>query len=199
VHRAVYFISWGVLVIADLHLGKAQHFRKHGIAVPVSVTETNYAKLQELIYLYDPVEIIFLGDLFHSKKNTSFNQFAEFRRRFPKIQFSLTIGNHDIYAIEEYQKIGMICRREIIKDDIIFIHDEEHLHKNESEYYSISGHIHPAIRLKLGIDKKSIPAFFIGAKRALLPSYGGFTGFHCIKPKSSDKVYGLVEDSIMKI
>jgi metallophosphoesterase superfamily enzyme len=47
--KAIYWKSRKALLIADLHLGKAGHFRKHGIAVPGRVEQNNLCRLSGLI------------------------------------------------------------------------------------------------------------------------------------------------------
>ena len=56
-------------MIADLHFGKVNHFRKSGIAVPVQANMKNASLLIDAIDLLKPDRVIFLGDLFHSAYN----------------------------------------------------------------------------------------------------------------------------------
>ncbi|MCB0811530.1 MAG: metallophosphoesterase, partial [Flavobacteriales bacterium] len=69
--KALWWPRARVLVIADMHMGKATHFRKAGIAVPGAVEQRNVQRAQALLAHYAPHEVLLLGDLFHSRHNGS--------------------------------------------------------------------------------------------------------------------------------
>ena len=64
-----------ILLISDVHLGKVAHFRKHGMAIPNQAIFENFKRLNEVVTLFKPETIIFLGDLFHSKMNNILRNF----------------------------------------------------------------------------------------------------------------------------
>ena len=68
--RAAVWIDGGALVVADVHLGKADSFRAAGVPVPAGVTETTLARLDAALRraaVLAPVErVIVLGDLLHA-------------------------------------------------------------------------------------------------------------------------------------
>lgn len=64
--RAVHWPAKAILLIADVHLGKINHFRKAGVPVPVKANDRNTEALVEVIQQTKPSRVIFLGDLFHS-------------------------------------------------------------------------------------------------------------------------------------
>ena len=70
--KAVWIGSLRVLLLADIHLGKASHFRKSGIPVPEQVHDLDYQRLGKLIQDYSPKDVYFLGDLFHSSWNNTY-------------------------------------------------------------------------------------------------------------------------------
>ena len=57
-----------MLLIADVHLGKVSHFRKHGSAVPLRAVAANFDQLTRVADYYQAQSICFLGDLFHRLK-----------------------------------------------------------------------------------------------------------------------------------
>ena len=57
------------LVVADIHLGKASHFRKEGIMIPLPGSCPDLKCLGELLDSLQPEIVVFLGDLFHSSLN----------------------------------------------------------------------------------------------------------------------------------
>ncbi len=197
--KAVYWIQLDALLLSDLHLGKAGHFRKSGIAIPGTVNERNLSRLNTLIAKYSPKRILFLGDLFHSAKNTEWETFRSWRDNYRHIEMHLVIGNHDFHSPEEYESLGLICSEEIESEPFLLIHDES-TNKNTSGLYPISGHVHPSVRMiGRGRQAKRIPCFYFGKLGALLPAFGNLTGTHIIKPTIDEHVFGLIEDQIIKI
>jgi len=69
--KAIYWSDKKILFVSDLHLGKIDHFRKEGIAVPFAARKTNLEKLAYLLQNHKVNQCIFLGDLFHSLYNQS--------------------------------------------------------------------------------------------------------------------------------
>gem|GEM_PF-6533221 len=44
--RSIYWKDQKTLILSDLHLGKAAHFRKHGIAIPMDTAITDLTRLE---------------------------------------------------------------------------------------------------------------------------------------------------------
>jgi len=192
--KAIYWQEKSALLLADFHLGKASHFRKNGIAVPQQIQFSNYAKFVKLLKEYSLERVIFLGDLFHSDHNTEWEHFGRLIQAFKTISFELVSGNHDILAVEEYQKFNIALHNEPYEvENILLSH-----HPMESVpqgYYNLAGHIHPSIRLKgKAYQSLRLPCFFFSDHQALLPAFGKFTGTYVIRPKKSDKVFAPVND-----
>lgn len=196
--RALYWDNFDALVISDLHLGKSGHFRKHGIAVPESVNTSNIQQLNRLVSKFKPAKIIFLGDLFHSHYNAEFETFKKWRRSYSNIEMILTIGNHDIISRHEFEKIGLECVNTYKCGPFKFMHDEQGNINNH--FFSISGHIHPAIKLKSkGRQSIITPCYFIGDSKLLLPAFGSFTGSYLIEPEKNELVYAIVDEKVVNI
>ncbi len=197
--KAIYWIEQKALILSDLHLGKAGHFRKSGVAISGEVNDGNLSRLDTLITQYSPKKILLLGDLFHSTKNTEWETFKRWRTNYPKIEMHLAIGNHDFHSPDEYENLGLICSEEIEASPFLLIHDETNI-ENTSELYPISGHVHPSVRMiGKGRQTKRIPCFYFGELGALLPAFGSLTGTHTIKPKVEDHVFGIIEEQIIRI
>src|SRR6476469_1295246 len=94
--KAIYFPSYKILLLSDVHLGKGAHFRKSGIAIPKQLAQEDLAMLSDLIHYYQPQKIIFLGDLFHSDMNNDWDWFCLWREMHQHIDMELIRGNDDI-------------------------------------------------------------------------------------------------------
>jgi DNA ligase-associated metallophosphoesterase len=196
--KAVLWTDKKILLIADLHLGKINHFRKSGIPVPTKANDRNLELIIDLLNDTKPERVICLGDLFHSHYNPEWEVFGELIKHFNNISFELVLGNHDIMSRMQYSRKGIILHDTLRIGRFIFTHHP--MEEVELECYNIAGHIHPGVNLR-GKGKQSItlPCFYFGECSGLLPAFGMFTGLAKIYPKKEDKVFVIVEDKIMEM
>ncbi|NJM26037.1 MAG: hypothetical protein HC859_11670, partial [Bacteroidia bacterium] len=96
--RAAYWPAKNVLLLADMHLGKVNHFRKAGIPVPTKANDKNIEMFIELLQRTAAQRVICLGDLFHSHYNPEWEVFGQVIEHFSSVCFELVIGNHDIMS-----------------------------------------------------------------------------------------------------
>jgi len=196
--RVLWIPSLKVLVISDVHLGKATHFRKGGIQVPLETERDNFDRLGDVILNYPCTQVVFLGDLFHSDYNQVWEVFASFLKTFKSIEFLLIPGNHDVLNPNEYKRAGLVLTEtNYVRDNILFTHAPLEKERNE---LVICGHIHPAVRLK-GKGKVSMkfPCFWLSNKQLVMPAFGAFTGSKIVKPKKGDRVAVLTEMGIHEV
>ena len=196
--KAVLWRKKSLLFIADLHLGKINHFRKSGIPVPSKANDRNLELLIDLLNRTKPERVICLGDLFHSYYNPEWEVFGELVKYFRNISFELVLGNHDIMSAVQYKRKGIELHNTLRLDPFIFTHHP--LTEIEMQCYNIAGHVHPGVNLR-GKGKQSVtlPCFYFGECSGLLPAFGMFTGLAKIRPKKEDKVFVIVEDKIIEM
>ncbi len=196
--KALYWPRKKILVLGDLHLGKAAHFRKHGLAVPATVEEDNLKRLASLIEWLRPTEIIFLGDLFHSSMNRSWDQFASFLKAYPRLRRCLVIGNHDILPKTSFQEAELLLHPSLHIPPFTFTHDRD----ADCTGFNIHAHIHPSFRLRgLGRQSLKLPCFVIDRKKryAVLPSFGAFTGSSMVSKGKHQDIFLCTGTSISKL
>lgn len=198
--KALYWKEKNILLVADLHLGKAAHFRRSGIQIPESVHISDYFRMNRLIDRLQPTEIIFLGDVFHSDHNQAWDHFMEWIEKHAGISFKLVMGNHDILPEQQYYSGNLaIIKGTLQYPPFLFVHDLSHSIEKD-DLFAIAGHIHPGVRLK-GKAKQSLllPCFYFAQKHAIIPAFGNFTGMAQIKPRENDHVFVILENSIIKL
>ncbi|MEP1032880.1 ligase-associated DNA damage response endonuclease PdeM [Ekhidna sp.] len=190
--RAVFWESKRILIISDLHLGKAGHFRKHGIPISKKIHLTDLQILESLIQKHRPKEVILLGDLFHSFENNEWKDFLRFLEVYDFVKFTLIEGNHDI--LDNYP-LALEMTPLLHLSPFSFTHIKE-----ESSYYNLSGHLHPGITIK-GKARQSItmPCFCFSNNHGLLPAFGQFTGIKKIHPQKEDRVFGIAEGIVIEL
>jgi DNA ligase-associated metallophosphoesterase len=178
-----------MLLLSDLHLGKATHFRKAGIPVPLKIFQKDLDCLSLLIDRLEPSKICFLGDLFHSDINREFEMFTNWMQPYHNVKMELVRGNHDILPAAWYKKAGIkVYPLATRKGPFVFAHDPNQ--QTEEDNYVFSGHLHPGVNLRgSGRQKMCLPCFYFGDNQALLPAFGEFTGLSVIRPVKTDTVF----------
>jgi DNA ligase-associated metallophosphoesterase len=198
--RCLFWESRKTLIVSDLHFGKTGHFRKAGIPIPATIYKEDLQRLWQQVQYFQPEEIIFVGDLFHSYSNQEHDWFMKWRSDFPNLTMHLVMGNHDIRAKEQFEAMNLIVHEDCLKiDEFCFVHDFEHEMEDDNIYY-ISGHIHPGIRI-IGNGRQSLcfPCFYFTPQYAILPAFSRFTGLAMIVPKRDENVYAIVENSLIMV
>jgi uncharacterized protein len=196
--KAMFWKKHRILFVADLHLGKINHFRKSGIAVPHGANDRNIELLMELIMLTKPDRVICLGDLFHSHYNPEWEVFGEFVNHFSNVSFELVIGNHDIMSEHQYNRKRIILHDFLILAPFMFTHHP--MDEIPDGLYNISGHIHPGVVLRgKGRQSLTLPCFYFGSHQAFLPAFGSFTGLAMIAPRKEDKVFVVADNKILSV
>ncbi|MES2795024.1 MAG: ligase-associated DNA damage response endonuclease PdeM [Bacteroidota bacterium] len=197
--KALFWENEKTLILADLHLGKASHFRKQGLAVPTQSIQKDYSILSSLITDYQPNRILILGDLFHSTYNTEWEIFGDFLEKNQSVRFELVMGNHDILPVEKYNSLGLIIMGEImVHKNLIFSHHP--LQSVPENFLNFSGHIHPGIRLE-GTGRQSItmPCFYHLDSNFILPAFGSLTGLKVLEKHKNAEIFGISGSRIFKI
>ncbi len=186
------------LVIADLHVGKVEHFRKEGIGVPALAGMTTVHRLEALIQTLSPSRIIFLGDLFHSRANQSVDYFEKRINSLNTDGLVLIQGNHDIMAADIYSYLGIEVIPCLLIDNILLSH--EPLDDIDTGIFNISGHIHPGVRLKgRGRQSATLSCFYFNRSQGILPAFGYFTGLHIISHEAESTVVAVAGAELMLV
>lgn len=95
--RALYWPARRRLLVADLHLGKADTFRAAGIALPSGGTALDLGRLATLARSTGATSAWILGDVLHGRSDLRAWRRAwhGFREATPALQIAVVDGNHD--------------------------------------------------------------------------------------------------------
>lgn len=197
--KALWWISKKILLVADLHLGKINHFRKAGIPVPTKANDRNWESILHLIEATTPKRVVFLGDLFHSHYNEEWEVLRQLIKNFQEVSFELVIGNHDILSNNQYARNNLKLHRErLMEEPFVFSHHP--MEEIEGDWYNLAGHIHPGVLLQgKGKQAVTLPCFYFGERQGILPAFGSFTGLARIQPKKEDRIFVIAENTVIKI
>ena len=197
--KAIYMPSEKMLLIADLHLGKVNHYRKAGYPVPTKANDENTALLIDLLNHHKPERMVFLGDLFHSHYNEEWEVLGQVIKHFASTSFELVMGNHDIMSTLQYERHNVLVHREELRiGELLLTHAP--IEDPQEGIYNLAGHIHPGARLfGKGRQALLLPCFHFGKRQGLLPAFGSFTGLYPIRVVKGDQVYVVAEHEIIGI
>ena len=187
--KALYWPRRKLLVIADIHFGKAAAFRSLGVPVPRGTTTQNLLALDGLMAAWPSEAIVFLGDFLHARAAHAPAPVAArlaWRLGHPHLALTLVRGNHDRHAGDPAAALGI----ELV-DEPFTLGPFALCHHPDvaSESYVLAGHVHPVFILSSRLDSLRLPCFVVGPERMILPSFGAFTGGHVIDEAADDAIY----------
>ena len=197
--RAAYWPAQRLLLIADIHFGKAAAFRALGVPVPSGTTSDNLARLDALIDAYDVQHVLFLGDFLHARASHAPTTLAVLRRwRANRSWLKLTLvrGNHDESAGDPPVDLNIAVVDEPFEMNGLSFCHHPHAH---AQGYVIAGHLHPVFRLSAAGDSVRLPCFVFGPASGILPSFGAFTGGFAISPQADERVFVTTGDAVYAV
>ena len=178
--RALWHRATGCLLVADLHLGKAESFQASGIPLPSDGDLSTLNQLLDLAAQLQPQRVVVLGDLIHSRLGLT----AELRAKIGALPellgcpLELIGGNHDEGSWLEGLSAGAPRRC----GDLWLSH--EPCTPMEADLLNVAGHVHPVAVLGKGADRLRLPCFALRrpARQLLLPAFGHLTGGYAVSP-----------------
>ncbi len=191
--RALYWPRHKILIAADLHWGKTEYLRSHGMAISDRVLEADLSRLASLYQDYDVRTLLVLGDLIHHEKALSHDIvdiIARFRHDFPS-ELILVKGNHDRFT-KFPESWGIVEEKDFYFEEFYFSHD----YNKKVKQFQFSGHIHPLFRFKAGPDLLKLPSFIVDEKFCLLPAFSYLTSGQVVPLKAGQKAVVVSEHGL---
>jgi DNA ligase-associated metallophosphoesterase len=169
---ALWLAAERVLVVADLHLEKGSSYAARGQMLPPYDTRETLKRLAAEVTALTPAVVILLGDTFHDRKSESrlAADDADALRALSRGRTLIwVVGNHDAdgpralpgETADELTVCGLTLRH------------EPHSGLQPGE---VSGHLHPAARVKATRGSVRRRCFITDAERLILPAFGAYAG-----------------------
>lgn len=197
--KAALLVETGTLLVADMHVGKAMHFRKSGFALPAGYGSRDFQVLAELIETHRATEVIFLGDLFHSHENVEWVELQAFIAGYDRVRFALVPGNHDRFSARFRTSVSLELLPECYETGP-FLLTHAPLPAVPPGFYNLCGHIHPGVSLSgKGRMQATLPCFWFGAQTGVLPAFGNLTGLAPVKPLAGDRVVIVADGTCIEL
>lgn len=198
--KCLFWRNNNMLIVADVHLGKVMHFRKAGIPIPTQLIVEDLNRLSQVISQFQVKRVVFLGDLFHSQRNSEWLIFEGWMQQFPSVSFELVMGNHDLHAKPFLPKSIVVYDEFLLETPFAFTHEPMEKHEIRPEYYNLSGHLHPAVSLKGNNgERMKLPCFYFGEQAGLLPAFGKFTSSAKYKFERGSKIFGVTDNKVLML
>lgn len=181
-----------LLLVADLHLGKAEAFQRAGIAVP-SLGSGVLRRLAARCREHGDRPVI-LGDLIHAESSLDgglardlADWAAEVRSGSPRGLAPLLVrGNHDRLPAERWRELGLeLAMEPLVLGGLRLTHDapwilepepEPRDHDDPHGGFTLAGHLHPVAVLRRRGERVRVPVFVHTRRGLVLPALGPFTG-----------------------
>ena len=203
--RAVILPSRATVIVADTHFGKSDHFARHGIAVPAGSDESDRQRLNLLMRSCGARRLIILGDFLHAPLDPESRESNHLRQWIKalgdQVEVRVVAGNHD-RGSENLRMPGIHWWQvEWIEPPFRFIHDVQRLRsKTLDALFTLSGHVHPVIRLReLGKRGLRVPVFWQTAAGLILPSFGVFTGGYAVSPMAGERMFAVGSSGVVPL
>ena len=197
--KAIYWPARKMLLVADIHFGKATAFRSLGVPVPHGTTSDNLQALSHLLDGYVCEEIVFLGDFLHAKAAHAESTMAAMQRwraLNPALALTLVRGNHDLHAGDPPLWLSIAMADEPMHlGPFAFCHHPDLL----ATGYLMAGHVHPVYRLRSGWESVLLPCFMANGQRIVLPAFGAFTGGHAVVPEADERLFVTSGDAVVEV
>ena len=189
--RALYWPRARRLLIADLHLGKGDIFRRAGISLPSGGTGDDLARLSALLFVTRAGSLWILGDMLHGPVHDAAwqNRWRQWREAHRNLEVAALIGNHDRALARADLGIELLGAG-IDKAPFAFRHAPE----THPTLHVLCGHLHPQVALP-GMRRRW-PAFWLRPGLTMLPAFSAFTGGVVVTPLVGECVAICADDSV---
>jgi DNA ligase-associated metallophosphoesterase len=175
--RAIWREASRDLLVADLHLGKAEVFQAFGIPLPSDEDRGTLSRLAQVCSSCKPERVIILGDLIHGRQGLTARLLHDLATLPEQLgaQILLVGGNHD-----RDLRLPVLPRNPSFRLGSLWLSHEPERGPDSANLLNLCGHIHPATTLRQGADRLRLPCFAYDEleQRMLIPAFGELTGGH---------------------
>jgi DNA ligase-associated metallophosphoesterase len=177
------------MIVSDLHLEKGSSFARRGQMLPPYDTGETLNRLQQSIDDWQPKTVISLGDSFHDRDASArvlLAQRQQLQAMIKTCEWVWIEGNHDP---EPPVNLGGTTASALSIGPLHFCHEP----RIDAMSGEISGHLHPAAKIKRQGRSIRRRCFATSTDRLIMPSFGAYTGGLNVL----DKAYaGLFENGV---
>jgi hypothetical protein len=186
--RALLWPARSRLLVADLHLGKGDVFRRAGIGLPAGGTLHDLQRLTRLLGDTGARELWVLGDILHGPAPLAawHGQWQQWRGQHSQVRIVGVAGNHDRALADA--ALGIELAAACVEDGPFALRHDPLPHPR---LHVICGHLHPLAALP-GMRRRW-PAFWLREGSTVLPAFSQFTAGVVAEPARGQCLVACVE------
>jgi len=216
--RAAWWPATQTLILADVHLGKAEALAHQGVALPGCILDESLTRLSRLINALAARRVTIVGDLLHAPAGLTIamrTRVASWRATHASIDFIIIPGNHD-------HKLDLVAREwnfritpnRWLDGPFAFVHDPADIPTADirtREFASRlwwTGHIHPCVQLGQRSGKRfaspradslKLPCFVLSNWGVCLPAFSLFTAGVPVDIANDQSAFAIAERTIVRL
>ncbi len=191
------------LLVADLHLGKAQVFRQAGLSMPEGSDEHDLRRLADAVARHSAERLFLLGDIVHGATTidaTWRHAWQRFASAHGQLEMVAIIGNHD-----RHDRDALVGTASLSNGFALGPFDLRH-HPIDSgatdpsaRSFVIAGHLHPlAVVSDSGRDYR-LPCFWLQPSQLVLPAFGSTTRGQPAKAGPGDRIIAITPAGLHEV
>jgi DNA ligase-associated metallophosphoesterase len=198
--RAIWIPERHMVIVADLHWGKAAAFRAAFVPVPMGTTTSDLARLTRVLHDTAATSLVVLGDLLHARAGRhadTLATIAAWREAHRAVAITLVRGNHDAHAGDPPASFRIACvDAPYAIGPLIGVHEpQEH-----PGGYVLAGHLHPCVSVRgRGRQHARLSAFVFGPRVGVLPAFSSFTGTGMYERSEQDTLFVIADRDVIAL
>lgn len=198
--RALWIPERQMVIVADLHWGKAAAFRAAFVPVPTGTTASDLARLTRVLHDTAATQLVVLGDLLHARAGRhvdTLGTIGTWREMHQAVAITLVRGNHDAHAGDPPASLRIDCvDAPYAIGSLIGVHEpEEH-----PDGYVLAGHLHPCVSVYgRGRQHARLAAFVFGPRVGVLPAFSSFTGTGMYERSEQDRLFVIADRDVIAL
>ncbi len=193
--HAALMIESSTLLVADLHLGKAQTFQTFGLPIPSGHETRDLQRLTALVRKTNATRVIVLGDVLHSRVGLRQPLVERVASSFSNLSTEVVLigGNHDAGLERVARAAGLEIHKELE------LHGVRLAHKPMGAGPLIAGHVHPRVTLRLEGDLFKLPCFVFEQDVLTLPAFSSFVAGANTPRRAGRQRFAVVGESVVPL
>jgi uncharacterized protein len=199
--RALFWPRTRMLIVADLHLAKADVFRARGIPIPTGTTAQTLQRLETLLKSHQATQLLVLGDFLHAKESVNaraIEEISAWRTRWSALSITVVEGNHDRSAKTGSAALDIsLVDEPFVVEPFAFRHER---HADEPRF-QFTGHVHPYAQVRGAFHRARVPCFVFSESQrtGVLPAFGAFTGGVNTVARDGETRYACVGETVVPL